>query len=51
MTTLFEEFMNKRFPNEPRDSSYWNEWKERFLKGPEEYMDSISLKIYKELMK
>ena len=45
----FEDFMKERFPNEPIDSNYWNEWKTRFETGtPERYMDKESLEIYKQ---
>tara|TARA_Y100000310_G_C20670209_1_gene809828 strand:- start:1490 stop:1669 length:180 start_codon:yes stop_codon:yes gene_type:complete len=48
---IFEEFMKRRFPNEPRGSSYWCEWEDRFLKGAENYMDKESLRIYEEILK
>lgn len=46
---LFAKFMKRRFPRE-WDSDYVEEWADRFKSGsPESYMDSKSLKIYKEV--
>lgn len=45
----FAKFIKRRFPQE-RSSAYIEEWAERFKSGnPERYMDSESLKIYKEV--
>lgn len=47
-----QQFMTKRFPKEPKNSGYADEWKGRFDRGsPEKYMDSDSLKIYRKLEK
>lgn len=49
---LFVKFFMARFPNESdRIHSYCNEWIDRFMSGnPIGYMDSESLRIYKELI-
>ena len=46
MKNIFDEFMDRRFPNE-KDERYIREWRDRFATGsPQEYMDGISLRIY-----
>lgn len=49
---VFVKFFMRRFPDESdKIYSYCNEWINRFLSGnPTEYMDSDSLRIYKELI-
>ena len=49
---LLIEFMKKRFPNESVESSYYQEWVERFRTGnPEQFMDNESLDIWNEINK
>jgi hypothetical protein len=46
---IYAKFMKRRFPQEHSISSM-EKWAERFkTKHPENYMDSQSLKIYKEV--
>ena len=45
----FAKFMKRRFPTE-KSPAYIEEWITRFKTGnPERYMDSHSLKVYKEI--
>lgn len=49
---LYKNFMALRFPTEPKDSPYSNEWVIRFVSGhPDNYMDEDSLKVWNELIK
>lgn len=48
---LFNEFMQTRFPKEPKNSYYTEEWRERFDRGnPQMSMDSQSLAVYNSLL-
>jgi len=50
MTTeeLAKAFFRLRFSRDPdSDPGYYHEWVERFKKGPESYMDSESLAVWK----
>ena len=48
---VFSNFILQRFPNE-KDGSYVDTWARRFASGePEVFMDSVSLAIYKKVVR
>jgi hypothetical protein len=48
---LLIKFMKKAFPDEPVESSYYQEWVDRFKTGyPSRYMDENNLKLWVELL-
>ena len=49
---FLKKFMKSRFPREPENSSYWNEWDRRLMSGdPRIHMDSQTLKVFKKIKK
>lgn len=53
---IVEEFFKRRFPDKDikfeKECGYFYEWVDRFNSGhPENYMDSESLKVFKEMTK